>query len=223
MAQMLYPRNSTALHLNAAQRHQSLCRRFPAAQSYAEALRPLVAELKRLRLAAEDADLAQDIAEDEAAAADFEQDNAVRNLFAAAQSHDREHPTEPVLGRLFPTGRFGDIVEESLADQPDEVDKLAARVEALPAGHALLPHAAILRTRAQAVREAIATALEKLSEATAADGAEEMGRAAVREQYRRNYLNIQLALGRTTAERLFPDLKSRGRPAVAPTKETPAA
>ena len=222
MARLLQDRDSSALHLNLARRHQRLARRYRLA-GFATAIEPLVAALKAKAGVTEEKDFERQAAYDEVLAADGVQDDAVRNVFDAAKIFDREHPGAPALLTLFPTGGYGDLVDEPLTKQPADVDALAVRVESLGAAHALSGHAAKLRAGAAGVRitlDALDTAVRALK---GAEAEEELAQAALRRQYEGNYLDARKSPGRPLAERLFPSSRIPAAPGTDPTPvPTPA-
>jgi hypothetical protein len=210
MARMLFDRDSTSVHLNAARRHERLARRYRRAELAAE-IKPWIADLTARELAAEEKKFETQAAHDDVVAADGEQDDAVRNLFDAVKTHDRSNPATPVLPALFPGGGFSSVTDQSMAKEPDAVDALATKVETLGATHPLAPHAALLRTAAQAVRAAIALEDEAIRQQKSAEAEEEIAQGKLRRKYEANYLDARKAWGRVVADRLFPQLKAAKR------------
>lgn len=219
MARMLADRDSTEFHLNLARRHQRLARRYKQTglvTSMQTAIDALVAK----QTAAADKELDRQAAYDDILAADGDLDDAVRNLFNAAQVFDRENPGATTVGQLFPGGGFTSIIDEPLAQEPATAEALATKVNGLGAAHALLPHAAKLNAAATAVRTALTAMDTAVRAAKNAAADEEIAQAALRRAYEANYLSARSTLGRTLAERLFPKANRSGQsesPAPAPT------
>ena len=209
MPRLLYDKDSTAYCRRATHRHVRLLRRVPGTQDLVDAIAPLDAALAEKATASNEKELERDCAYDFIVAADFDQDNEVRKVFAAATQHDLAHPTAPVLSLIFPDATFGEIVREPLSRQPDTVDTLAGRIRTLPAEHPMRPAAEGLEARAKAVRDAIAAHGKSIIALKIAEAEEEIARTALRRQYESNYLAAREKFGRLVAEHLFPDLATR--------------
>lgn len=222
MARLLAERDSTLLHLTLARRHERLARRYRQ-DALADIIKASAKTLKDKADLAEERDLDRQAAYDNVLAADADLDDAVRNLFNAAEIHDRQNLAGPVLATLFPEGGFTAITDEPLAQEPATVTALATKVESLGAQHALAAHAALLRTAAKGVTDALATQEQAIRASKTADAEEEIAAAALRRQYEGNYLDARKSLGRPLAERLFPSARNASRPATEPTPAPPPA
>ncbi len=219
---MITERESTNVHLTTTRRHQRLARRYRR-EALADTIEPLIAALAAKRDTAEDKAFETQAAYDSVLAADADLDDAVRNLFNAAEQHDRDaqNAATPALLTLFPTGGFSDLIDEPLAQEPASVDALATRLDSLGATSTLAPHAAKLRTAAQAVRDALKAQDDAIRIEKSADAEEEIAQGGLRRQYEANYLSARGQWGKPFAERLFPRLypaKEKG----AAKAETPA-
>jgi hypothetical protein len=204
---MLADRDSSALHLSLAHRHQRLARRYNQ-ETMAETIQAAMTALETRSAATDARELDRQAAYDGVQATDADLDNAVRNLFNDAENFDRANVGAGVVVKLFPEGGFTPVTSLEISKELSAVEGLATRVEALGAQHALKAHAATLRTRAQEVRTAI-TAMENAIRARAAALAEEeIAQAALRRQYEGNYLDARRSLGRAQAERLFPSVNN---------------
>jgi hypothetical protein len=218
---MLADRDSTSFHLNTARRHQRLARRYRE-ESFAVSLEASIKALAEAESKTEAKRLDAQGAYDAVFAADADLDDAIRDLFGAAETHDRAHPEAPALMILFPDGGFGEIVEQPLAQEPNSADALATRVEGLgAAGLALF--AAKIRTAAQAVRDALAEQDTAVRAAKSADADEELAQAALRRAYEGNYLDLRKKLGRVFSERLFPRVRASGGAATEAASRLPKA
>jgi hypothetical protein len=207
MARMLADRDSSALHLNQARRHERLARRYRQ-DAYAVSIRSAIDALQTKADISADKELERQGATDDVAAADADLDDAIRSLFNSAEIFERENLGSGVITGLFPDGGFSSIINISTIQEPAAADALAIRLENLGGAHALAPHAQKIRTLAAAVRDAF-TALDAAIRASkAAEAEEEIAQAALRRQYEVNYLEARKQLGRTLAERLFPATRS---------------
>jgi len=90
---------------------------------------------------------------DDVVAADADLDDAIRNLFSAAESFDRDNLGAGTVATLFPRGGFSSIIDLPLAQEPDSADALATKEESLGAAHALAPHAAKLKAQSSKLRQ----------------------------------------------------------------------
>lgn len=106
--------------------------------------------------------------------------------------------------------------------EPATVEALATKIETFGPGHTLAPHAAQLKTLAQAVRDALTALDDAVRAAKNADAEEEIAQGTLRRQYEQNYLTARQTIGRTIAERLFPKA-NRANPTPTPVPDTPPA
>lgn len=210
MARMLADRDSSELHLNLAGRHQRLARRYQQT-ALVTAIGAAIADLTAKKTLTEDKELDRQAAYDNVQAADGDLDDAIRNLFAAAQTFDRDNLGAGTVTMLFPGGGFGDLVEQPVAQETTSADALCVKVESLGSTHALFGHAAKIKTLAQSVRDALASLEAAIRAAKNAGAEEEIAQAALRRQYEGNYLTSRQSLGRSIAERLFPKANSASR------------
>jgi hypothetical protein len=212
MAQMLRDEDSTERHLSVTRRHARRCRSTAGAKGYADAIEPFRRELTAKQAETIRRWEAEEDAADDVELRDGEAADLVRTVAGRAEEHDRKAPSEHVHGKLLPTGRIGDLIHANAVD-PNDLEKLAVRIEALGPAHPLFGLAAEARdihatqlTAAQAYGEALRQ--RKLGEAE-----EELAQAALRRQYEINSLDARKDLGRR-AEWLFP--VSGGEPSRPP-------
>lgn len=221
MARMLAERDSPALHLNLARRHQRLARRYKQA-ALVTSIQTTIDALASRQAVSDEKDLDRQAAYDDTMAADGDLDDAIRNLFSAAGSFDRENLGAGTLTMLFPGGGFGPVVELPMAQEPAAAEALATKIESLGATHALTPQAAKLKTMAQAVRDALKALDDAVRGAKNADAEMEIAQGALRRQYEHNYLAGRQTLGRTMAERLFPKANRSNSSEPEPPPAAPA-
>lgn len=213
MARMLADRDSTDLHLNLANRHQRLARRYKQA-SLVAAIQPAIDTLVSRQAVAAGKDLDRQAAYDDVVAADADLDDGIRNLFGSAEVFDRDHIGAGMVTTLFPGGGFGSIVDQPLAEEPASAEALATKIDTLGAAHALASHSVKLKALAQGVRDALKALDDAVRLAKNADAEEEIAQGVLRRQHERNYLIARQTLGRGIAERLFPRA-NRGQSAEA--------
>ncbi len=218
---MLAERDSTALHLNLARHHQRLARRYKQA-ALVTSIQTAIDTLAGRQSVSDEKDLDRQAAYDDTMAADADLDDAIRNLFSAAETFDRENLGAGTLAILFPAGGFGAVVELPIAQEPAAAEALATKIETLGATHALVPQAAKLKNLAQAVRDALKALDDAVRTAKNADAEEEIAQGTLRRQYEHNYLAARQTLGRGVSERLFPkaNRSNSGEPEAPPV--TPA-
>jgi len=221
MARMLADRDSSALHINQARRHERLARRYRQ-EAIADAIRGPIAALKAKSDATDERDLERQGAYDDTLAADADLDDGIRNLYNSAEIFDRGNPGAITLATLFPDGRFTDITQLPLAQEPAAAEALATKVDSLGADHALAPHAGKIRVVAEAVRTALAALGDAIRALKMAEAEEEIAKNAVSRQYEGNYLDARKTLGRALAERIFPvSRSSSAAPTEAPAEPVP--
>lgn len=216
MARMLADRDSSAVHINQARRHERLAKRYRQ-EAFATSIRGALDPLRAKADITAEKELERQGATDDIAAADADLDDAIRTLYNSTEIHERENPGSGVLSLLFPDGGFSAITDISVAQEPAAAEGLANRVTSLGAGHPLAPHAAKLQLLATAVRTALAAQTEAIRALKLAQAEEEIQQAALRRQYEVNYLDARKQLGRSLAERLFPSTRVTGEPAPEPT------
>lgn len=222
MARFLADRDSTALHLQTARRHQRLARRY-GLSTYASDMQPHITALKARAEEYEERELDRQAAYDELQAADSDLDDTVRNLHSAAQSYDRDHLGANTLISLFPDNRFTSVTALPITQELTAIEGLITRLSALPAQHPLASFITKLQSGKEAVRAALAAQSTAVIARATADAQEELAQAALRRQYEINYYNAAKQLGKAGAEKLFPDFRSSAKakeaPAPAPAPE----
>lgn len=216
MAQLLYARDASRKHLSATRRHIRLCRQFNGTQFLVDQIQLPFTALKDKQAATLKKEEQREDRYDDLLIADNQLDDQVRFVFRRCEEHDRTMPTESVMPRVFPEGKFGHIVNMNMQQQPDMVDKLAMRLEDLGKEHALNLLATELRKQVANSRKAIKAYEDAIKQVKTAEAEEEIARATLRRQYENNYLDARKQLGKIRAERLFPKLNTSS-------KATPAA
>jgi hypothetical protein len=222
MARFLVDRDSTALHLQTARRHQRLARRY-GLSTYATDIQPQIDALKARAEEYEERELDRQAAYDELQAADSDLDDTVRNLHSSAQSFDRDHLGAGTLTTLFPDNRFTSVTDLPVTQELTAIEGLITRLSSLDPQHTLAPFIQKLQDGKKAVVDALAAQNTAVINRATANAQEELAQAALRRQYEINYHNAAKQLGKAGAEKLFPDFrssaKSSEKAAPAPTPE----
>ena len=209
MAQLLYERDATRKHLGATRRHMRLCRQFNGTQFLVDQVQLPYNVLKEKHAATLRQQEQREDRYDDLLIADNQLDDQVRLVFRRCEEHDRATPTDAVMHRIFPEGKFGHIVNMNLQEEPDTVERLAMRLEDLE--HTLYSLAKELRTQVAASRKAIRAYEEMIKQVKMGEADEEIAQATLRRQYENNYLDARKQLGKMRAERLFPKFNSSNR------------
>jgi len=150
MAKMLYDRDSTERHVEAAKRFIRLCKRMGGTEELVAGIEPALAGLESKRAEAAGQAEARMYASDALVLADAQLDNAVRTAFERCQQFDRTSAAALVLPNIFPGESFGDLVRTPVLEEPDAVRELVVRLESLDEQHELYAVAAELRRVADA-------------------------------------------------------------------------
>ena len=122
MAQFLYDRHSSALHLNTVKRHIRLCRQVKGAEELATTIEPGYNELSTKVAATAKASDDCDIKRDQVLLKDALLDDKVRDLNEACKKYERDNPGENVMALLFPGG-LSPVIYAPLSSEPAEVEK----------------------------------------------------------------------------------------------------
>jgi hypothetical protein len=206
MARLLYQRDSSAFMLNAIRRHKRLCQQNPNGGTFITAIQPAETALRNTCKLLEDAEFAREDAYDDVQLADYDLDNTIRDTFDAWKPYVRNHATEHEVNRIFPDGTFSRIVRMPYANEPNEADAMAAKIESLGATHQLYPFAAAIKAKTAPVRTAIDAHKETIRKQKLAEAEVEIAKMDAVRAYEINYLDARKQLGVIAAERLFPQL-----------------
>ncbi|HEX3010211.1 MAG TPA: hypothetical protein VHO90_21620 [Bacteroidales bacterium] len=220
MARMLYLRDSASFMLNAVRRHRRLCNKISYGAPYSEAILSAATSLDGKYKLFETASNNREDAYDDVILADDDLDNTIHNAFDSCSTYERKHPGQIFLKTIFLKGTYSDITRMRYPDEPNEADKVAARIENLGNAHELYPLAATIRTSTASVRTALNAYEEAIRLEKAADAEVEIKKLAVVRTYEGNYLDARKNHGKENAERLFPKLSIKKE--EEGTEETPA-
>lgn len=204
MATMLQDRDSSDKHLDYVRLHSRRCNKNKGTEFLAQRIKPLADTLSEKKVVTKQTIQNRQDANDDIKLEDTILDNEVRTVHEKCLQYDRDNLGHSVLTKIFPNGSFGWIVKLTEKEEPDEIDKLTIRIENLGSDHPLFPHAAILKEKANAVRNAIKAYNEAVTLQKSAEAEEEIAQASLRREYENNYLDARGQFGKAKAEMLFP-------------------
>ncbi len=211
MAQLLYDRHSTKIHLSIVKRHRRLCKQIPGAEELITTIDPFYNDLLEKQSAAFLAEENKEAAYDDVHFHDRNLDDRVRSSYEKFKQYDRDNPGRPVLNQVFPDGKFSDIVNAPLRKEPDEVANLVTRIEALGAEHELNELATYLNEGIDKCRQALNAYYEAIKTQKLKEAEEEISKSNLGRQYEFNYLDAVKKFGRNFANRLFPVINNSAR------------
>ncbi len=131
-----------------------------------------------------------------------------RHRFKTDQRADRgvviiAIPTARVLMTIFPTGKFGGLVNLPVEEEQEALDNLVLRLQSLGEDHPLFVETDTLAVNIEASKAAVAIFEVATKAVKTALTKEEMAKAALRQQYEKNYLQARDMFKRSLAERIF--------------------
>lgn len=210
MAQFLYERHSTNVHLNIVKRHIRLARQFKGAEELVTAIEPFYNDLATKNANTLNATDETECKRDLLAFADVSLDDKVRDLHEASKKYDRDHPGIPVTTLLFPEG-LSPVIYAPAETEPTLVEKLILGVQSLGEGHPL----ALLTSSLQDAINNSKTAINELKAAITAqkmaEGLEAIARVNLTRQYEQNIYAASSKFWKAFANRLFPAIKQNGK------------
>lgn len=203
MAQLLYERHSTNVHLNIVKRHIRLARQFKGAEELVTAIEPFYNELATKAAntinAADETECKRDLL----AFADVSLDDKVRDLNEACKKYDRDHPGIPVTALLFPDG-ISPVVYAPVETEPTLVEKLILGVQSLGEAHLLTEHIGTLQDALTKSKTAIGELKSAIAAEKMAEGLEAIAKVNLTRQYEQNIYAAGSKFGKSFANRLFP-------------------
>jgi hypothetical protein len=203
MAQLLYERHSTNVHLNIVKRHIRLARQFKGAEELITAIEPLYNELEEkaahTNSAAEETECKRDLL----ALADVSLDDKVHDLHEACKKYDRDHPGIPVTTRLFPDG-VSQVIYAPVETESGLVERLIAGIQSLGAEHPLAGYINSLREGIDNSKTAIDQLKSAINDQKKAEALETIAKVNLTRQYEQNIYAAGSKFGKAFANRLFP-------------------
>ncbi|NJO89268.1 MAG: hypothetical protein HC831_10155 [Chloroflexia bacterium] len=157
MAQLLYEKQSTKVHLNATQRHIRLCKRTTGTEDAITAIEPFYQALIEKQKATEDAGLNRKMVRDDVYHFDNILDDEVISCYEDCKKHDKKDQDRSVLLQLSPDGKYTTITKTRLTDEPDKVGQLVSRIGARGADHPLNSIVEVLNAGIENCRTGLST------------------------------------------------------------------
>ena len=210
MAQLLYERHSTNVHLNIVKRHIRLARQFKGAEELVTAIEPfyneLAAKAANTIVATDETECKRDFL----ALADVSLDDKVRDLNEGCKKYDRDHPGIPVSALLFPEGT-SPFIYAPVETEPTLVEKLILGIQSLGEGHLLAEHIGTLQDAIVNSKTAISELKAAITEEKMAEALEAIAKVNLTRQYEQNIYAASSKFGKAFANRLFPAIKTPGK------------
>lgn len=206
MAQFLYERHSTKVHLNAAKRHMRLARQIKGAEEFATAIEPACNELAEkaaaTTLATENCETKRDLV----ILMDSILDDKLRDVSEGGKKYDRDNPGTDLTTLLFPQG-LSSMIYAPLASEPAEADKVVLALRSLGSDHPLNAHILPLQTAINDCKNSlnelhVAITAEKSDEAL-----EAIAKLNLTRKYAQNIHAASLKFGKQFINRLFPAIR----------------
>lgn len=217
MAQLLYERHSTNVHLNIVKRHIRLARQFKGAEALVTAIEPSYNELAAKAASTVSATEETEYKRDLMAFTDVLLDDKVRDLNEACKKYDRDHPGIPVTALLFPDG-ISPVIYAPAESEPGLVEQLIAGISSL-GDHPLAGYIAPLQEAADRSKAAISELKTAITAEKMAEALEAIAKMNLTRQYEQNIYAASSKFGKAFANRLFPQIftATKSEPAVEPT------
>lgn len=221
MAQLLYERHSTNVHLNIVKRHIRLARQFKGAEELVTAIEPYCNELAAKAANSISASEETECKRDLLALADISLDDKVRDLGEACKKYDRDHPGIPVSALLFPEG-ISPFIYAPIETEPTLVEKLILGLQSLGEGHPLTEHIGALQDAINNSKTAINELKGAITTEKMAEALEAIAKVNLTRQYEQNIYMASSKFGKSFANRLFPQIfnTTKGEIATEPTNPT---
>ena len=203
MAQLLYERHSTNVHLNIVKRHIRLARQIKGADDLVTAIEPLYNELAAKAANTINVTGETEFKHDLLAFADVSLDDKVRDLYEAGKKYDRDHPGIPVTNLLFPDG-ISPVIYAPAESEPTLVEKLILGIQSLGEVHPLAEYIASLQVAVENSKTSIAELKAAITDEKMAEALESIAKVNLTRQYALNIYAASSKFGKAYANRLFP-------------------
>lgn len=221
MAQLLYERHSTNVHLNIVKRHIRLARQFKGAEELVTAIEPFYNELAAKAANTISATEETECKRDLLALADVSLDDRVRDLNDACKKYDRDHPGIPVSALLFPEGT-SPFIYAPVETEPTLVEKLILSIQSLGEGHPLTEHIGALQDSINNSKTAINELKDAITAEKMAEALEAIAKVNLTRQYEQNIYMASSKFGKAFANRLFPQIYTPTKSETTSEPTTPA-
>jgi len=210
MAQLLYERHSTNVHLNIVKRHIRLARQFKGAEELVTAIEPYYNELAAKAANTISATDETECKRDLLALADVTLDDRVRDLNEACKKYDRDHPGIPVSALLFPEGT-SPFIYAPIETEPGLIEKLILGIQSLGEGHPLAEHVGTLQDAINTSQTAITDLKDAITTEKMAEALEAIAKVNLTRQYEQNIYMASSKFGKAFANRLFPAVNPQSK------------
>lgn len=207
----LFERDSIPRVLDAAERCMRLCRQNRNADKYEKSLIPSYNDMmeknqQRIK-AGNDCTAAYDLVR----LFDLNLDDCLRKVHSRSKEYDRENPGSSTLTMLFPKGNITPVITMPLDEEPDEAEQIAQKLTALGEQHPLYPLAKEIIDAVADCRKALKAQEEVTKVYYQTRTAAELSKLALIRQYNGMYFVAASEVGKSFAERLFPQLSASSR------------
>ena len=209
MAQLLYERHSTNVHLNIVKRHIRLARQIKGADDLVSAIEPLYNELAARAANTVSVTSETEFKRDLLAFADVSLDDKVRDLYEAGKKYDRDHPGIPVTNLLFPDC-ISPVIYAPAESEPTRIEKLILGIQSL-GEHPLAEHIGTLQDAIVNSKTAISELKAAITAEKMAEALEAIAKVNLTRQYEQNIYTASSKFGKAFANRLFPAIKVNGK------------
>ncbi|HZL09615.1 MAG TPA: hypothetical protein VFC65_06435 [Prolixibacteraceae bacterium] len=207
MAQFLYERHSTNVHLNAAKRHIRLARQINGAEEFANTIEPtyneLLTKVAASKLATEECEIKRDLL----ILKDSLLDDKVRDVMDASKKFDRDNPGMATTSMLFSSG-LGSVIYAPTQSEPTLVDQIILGIQSLGDGHALAIFISPLQTAIDECKTSIADLHTAIAVEKTAEALKAIAKLNLTRQYEQNIHSAGLKFGKQFINRLFPVIKA---------------
>ncbi len=210
MAQQLYERHSTNVHLSIVKRHIRLARQIKGAEELVIVIEPFYNELAAKVADALKATEETEYKRDLLAFTDVSLDDKVRDLHEACKKYDRDHPGIPLTTLLFPEG-ISPFIYAPVETEPTLVEKLILSIQSLGGGHPLAEHVSELQAAVDNSKSAIDELKAAITAEKMAEALEAIAKVNLTRQYEQNIYAASAKFGKTFANRMFPAIKTNGK------------
>jgi len=219
MAQFLYERHSTNVHLNIVKRHIRLARQIKGAEDLVTAIEPLYNELAAKAANTISVTGETEFKRDLLAFADVSLDDKVRDVYEAGKKYDRDHPGIPVTNLLFPDG-ISPIIYAPAESEPTLVEKLILGIQSL-GEHPLAEYIASLQAAVDNSKTAIGELRAAITDEKMAEALESIAKVYLIRHYRVEFIySASSKFGKAFANRLFPAVNPTSKSGAEKSSDT---
>ena len=211
---MIYLKHSSDRMLSFVRRHIRLCKQVANDANLIAQIQPAFDDLSAKNTALQEKVQNRENVYDDQLLADHILDDTVRNLYGKCKEYDRNNTGMPVLMKIFPDEKFGDIINMPFAREVLETENIVMRLQGLGEQHTLFPQAEELHSKGQAVAQAISNYNDAVREEKMAEAEVEISKEQLVRAYEVNYLDARKTYGKENAEKLFPKIDNSSKVTV---------